>query len=197
MRAGRAAVGRPGPARGTCNDVALPAATVALCTSTKPASESLRRNRAAPSNASTLRHRWRYSSVGVAGVPPPRRDDDAPADRSPGPHRGPRIPHRVLVHPKRRAGPQQFEESLQLPVRIGQVAHEVGRQDAVEWPLDAEVGDVLDVTLDESHRRRPRLRPRLTQHPLGRVDRDDLGVRRRFQQRGGRRARAAPRVEQT
>ena len=179
------------------NDVALPTAAPSRC-----APPRSRRRRAgggiaaAPSNASTLRHRCRYSVVSRVcrhpdGMMMPQQTAVQVHTARPG-----------IARPSTRAPPSvapgrsSSRNRFNCRVRIGQVANQIGRQDAVERALDGEVGEILDAAVDESHRRRPPLCPRLAQHPFGRVDRNDLGVRRGGQQRGSRRAGAAARVEQ-
>ena len=67
---------------------------------------------------------------------------------------------------------------------------------ASNGPVIAVLGQILDAGVHESDRRRPRLRLCRIEHSARGVDRDDLGVGSRRQQRGRRCAGATARVEQ-
>ena len=89
-----------------------------------------------------------------------------------------------------------MRERPQRDVRRGQVAQQVGGEDAVELPGDAGRGEVLRVAVHEPHAVRPLLELRLAQHLHRRVDGDDLGLRRDLQQGRRRCPGAAAEVEQ-
>ena len=114
------------------------------------------------------------------------------------PDRGgdPRITHRVVVHRQRRARAQQGAQRPQLGVGVGEVADQVGGQDAVERTDDAGFPRGPRAAVHETDRGGPRFGLRLVEHAARRVDGDDLGLRRDAQQRSRRCAGAASGVEQ-
>ncbi len=132
----------------------------------------------------------------VAGLPPARRDDDAPAHRVPHRGRGSRVAHRVVVHRQGGAGRQQVAQGAQLGVGIGQVADQVGGQDPVERADDAVVGKAFHGGVHELDRRGPGFVLGFVEHAFGCVDRNDVGLRGDAQQRGCRCAGTASGVEQ-
>ena len=109
---------------------------------------------------------------------PAERHDDATADRGPDRlrHRSPR--DGVLVDDQRPAGPQQVVERSQQAVAVGHVAEQVCGEDPVQG-LEPGVGAYLVQRLRpavlEPHPARPRLLPRLHQHPGRPVDAEHLG----------------------
>ncbi len=164
-RAGRAAAGwltrrgsiiaarPPGRCARCC---AASPASVSLCTSVKPAGAAAGSGSPRPRRTSfTLRHRCRYRCC-HRSARQPDRDDDArstPRSRSPCATRESRTEYSCTASVA--PGRSSVRNAAQLGVRVGEVAQQVGGEDAVERAVDAGVGEVLDPAVHEAHRRRP------------------------------------------
>ena len=108
----------------------------------------------------------------------------------------PGVRDRVLVHGQGAAGPQQLAQVAQRGVRVGHVADQVRGEDAVERPVHAGGGQLLDRSVHERDRRRPRLGPgaRPASRPRRRPPRSRRAGRRRAAPPWTRRSRSRRRA---
>ena len=151
----RTGIGHRGAsARKVCTMLRCQPGIVSLRTAVKPLARSRFRNALAPSKSLHAAPQVAVQA-GVAAAQPAHRDDDRRADR---------VPHRTSPagsrEPSTRAPPafapgrSSVRNARNWASGSVEVAQQVRGEDAVERPVDAGVGDVLDAAVHEPHRRR-------------------------------------------
>ena len=88
----------------------------------------------------------------VAGLPPAGGNDDAPAHRVPDRGRGRESRTEYSCTASVAPGASRLRRARSWVSRIGEIADQIGGQDAVERADDAAVGEVFDGGVHEPHR---------------------------------------------